>query len=177
DDGIVTFQAAAGTVKEAVSEGSDTFTLVTSDGQEIIYTIDDETVVMIRQQGSLDGLNTTDRTYVLSVVEEDGTERVKAVLQGEFPQGFMQHRGGPKIFVAPNFRGGNGRLEGLNELRERLQRSGVPFTFQFDGNGRTFDFNLDRLLQDLPFDLDDLEDMDEDEIEDAIGDRIRLLRQ
>ncbi len=177
DDGFITYQAVAGTVKEEVPEGSLSFTLVSKDGQEFAYTIDEETMVMMRQDGSLDGLNTTDPTYVLSVVEEDGTQRVKAVLQGEFPHGFMQHRGGPKIFVAPQFRGGNGRPEGLNELRERLQRSGVPFTFQFDNNGRNFEFNLDELLQDLPFDLDDLEDMDEDEIEDAIGDRIRLLRQ
>ena len=87
DDGFKTFRAVAGTLSDLnVDDG--TFTLNPVDGSEAIaYEISADTVVQTKHKGTLEGLNTTDRTLVLDV---DG--EVKLVQQGHFSVG-KQMRG------------------------------------------------------------------------------------
>ena len=77
DDGFKTFRAVAGTLSD-LNVGGGTFMLNPADGSEAIaYEISADTVVQTKQMGTLEGLNTTDRTLVVDV---DGD--VKLVQQG-----------------------------------------------------------------------------------------------
>ena len=123
DQGLKTFTAVVGTLKDGVAEGATSFVLVPKDGSgEKTYVIDDETTVIMGRTGSLDGLNTTDRTLVVSVVDSEG-EKVKLVLQGEIALGRYLNRAGPQNrFHGPQRRGGHFLGRFSERLGDRLPR-------------------------------------------------------
>ena len=115
-DGYKTFRAVAGTLS-ALNVDDGTFTLNPVDDSEAIdYKISDHTVVKTQHKGTLEGLNTTDRTLVVDV---DGD--VRLVQQGYVGVG-KHRRGRPFGGRSDDFRPGPG---GSPELRERL-RSILP---------------------------------------------------
>ncbi len=116
DDGFKTFRAVAGTLS-GLDVGNGTFTLNPVDGSAAIdYGISDDTVVQTTQKGTLEGLNTTDRTLVVDV---DGD--VKLVQQGS--AGVGKHRPGrPFGGRGHDFRPGPG---GFPDIQGRL-RSILP---------------------------------------------------
>ncbi len=136
DDGFKTFRAVAGTLSALnVEEG--TFTLNPVDGSDAIaYEISADTAVQTKHKGTLEGLNTTDRTLVVDV---DGD--VKLVQQGDAGVG-KHRRGRPFGGRSHDFRPGPGgfpdiqgrlrsilpRLEGAGlDLRAFLERSHGAF--------------------------------------------------
>ena len=151
DEGLKTFTALVGTLKDMVAEGATSFVLVPKDGSgEKTYVIDDETTVIMGRTGSLDGLNTTDRTLVVSVVDSEG-EKVKLVLQGEIALGQYLDRArspGPQHrFHAPQRRGCQflGRFPGRfgdqlpPEIARRLEQLGPRLGgFRFGGEAGEF---------------------------------------
>ena len=116
DDGFKTFRAVAGTLRD-LNVGGRTFMLIPADGSEAItYEISADTVVQTKHTGTLDGLNTTDRTLVVDI---DGD--VKLVQQGYV--GVVKHmRGRPFGGRGHNFRQGPG---GFPDIQGRL-RSILP---------------------------------------------------
>ncbi len=90
DDGFKTFRAVAGTLSSDLNVQAGTFMLFPVDGSDPIgYTISADTVVQTRHNGTLEGLNTTDKTLVVDV---DGD--VKLIQQGYVGVG-KQGRGRP----------------------------------------------------------------------------------
>ena len=134
-DGFTTFRAVAGILSDIdVENGS--FTLSPVDGSaSIAYEISDDTIVTTKHEGTLMGLNTTDRTFVVDV---DG--KVKLVHQGNLNLG--RHRQGGTL---RGFEGGGfGRgLEGfdLPRIQERL-RLILPDLSIEDIHGGNFDVRV-----------------------------------
>ena len=81
DDGFKTFTAAKGALSDIDVENG-TFTLTPKDGSDPIpYEISEDTVVGMRHEGDLGGLNTEDETLVVAI---DGV--LKLVFQGKLIQ-------------------------------------------------------------------------------------------
>ena len=122
-DGVFkTFRAVSGTLSDIDVEAG-TFTLSPKDGSDAIsYVVSEDTVIALRHEGDLGGLNTTDSTLVIDV---DG--EVKLVRQGLKTR---QHGARPR-FHGPGL-GGRGlgpgpqhrfkRFPGHPRLGEGLQR-------------------------------------------------------
>ena len=157
-DGLKTFTANAGTVSDLdVTDG--TFVLNLSDGSQVPYQISEDTVVVTKHEGDLSGLNTTDRTIVVSVsvsVSDVDGEKVRLVVQANTLSG-LDSRVRPLIRPHVRFpalgKGGQLSPPGLDRLpqiEERLRRllPGTSFGELDRGDLNIREF-LDRLRSDL----------------------------
>lgn len=160
DDGFKTFRAVKGTLSEIVVENG-SFVLHPLDGSdEIPHEISDDTIVVTSHKGTLEGLNTTDKTLVVDV---DG--HVKLVHQGDEALGPRHPRPRFRPYGPGELRlQGPRNFRGFPEIRERLHQL-LPAIPSDKPEGRSFDLrgllnnpdfnpeNLPERLQDL---LDDL---------------------
>ena len=119
ETGFQTFKAVVGTVSSVDVEAG-TFVLEPKDGSDpITYAISDDTLVNLRHEGRLGGLNTADRTLVVDV---DGD--VEIVNQGDELFEFALH---PAVSITPGFRlhrNTFGLLPPLRRFRERARAVG-----------------------------------------------------
>ena len=135
-DGYKTFSAKAGTLSDLDIEAG-TFTLNPVDGSDAIaYAISADTVVQTRHKGTLEGLNTTDRTLVVDV---DG--HVKLVQQGYVGVG-KHKRGrpfsGPSHDLRPGLGGFPNIQERLRNILPRLEGGGFDLKGFLDGSHGAF---------------------------------------
>ena len=139
ETGFQTFRAVVGTVSSVDVEAG-TFLLTPKDGSDpIAYTISDDTLVNLLQEGSLGGLNATDPTLVVDV---DGD--VEIINQGDKLFEFTLH---PALSISPKFRvHGNtrGLLPHLRGFRDRQLPAG-----RFPGLGERSELR-ERLWDALP---------------------------
>ena len=168
DGGFKTYRAVAGTVTSDVNDDNTTFDFESKDKQDYTFTINDDTKVILNRDSDIGSLNKTDRTIVISVIE-NGEENVKLVAQGNllrlpFPGFGNQGHGGPQFqfrFDGGQFRHGlDGLRNGLQELRERFRNGEGPGAFIERFDGRDFDrddlppdvqqFNFGGILERLP---------------------------
>ena len=123
DDGFKTFRAVVGT-PDSVDEEAGTFVLSPKDGSNpITYAISEDTLVNLKREGDLSGLNTQDTTLVVDV---DGA--VKLVAQGELARARLPLRGhglvprGPLHDVETDVRSHLRRFRARDGLREQFPR-------------------------------------------------------
>ena len=164
DDGQQSFSAVQGIVT-TVEVGDRSFSLLPADNSaEVSFKVSDDTKVKLSHVGDLGGLNTTDKTLVISKNGE-----VTVVSQGDFdfPHTVMGpfNKTGPRIralgprdhIIIDKFRQSRGRRGG----DRFFQRNSPRDLFGRFGNGRfgSGRFDLSEALSDFRFKLEDLEDI------------------
>jgi len=163
EQGFKTFQGVRG-VASNVDVDAGTFTLTPKDGSEPIdYEISSTTRVAIGHGNNLGGLGTERETLVLS----DG-DTVLYVLQGQQLAGgpLGSFFGGPKSGKRPGIQGFfGGRLHG--NPRSLAPRLFEERAFDFQSLADRLPDDLRDLLNNIPFDLDDLDRLRDTESEPA----------
>lgn len=172
DDGeFKTIRAISGTVEEgSVNEDAGTFVLLPRDGSDAIeYQISDETMVVIKHDGDIGGLNSDDKTIVVDVKNGDDKFEVMVVAQGNIINQAGRFLGSGFSDSGNHTFGFKGRFPGgLLGDSESFEFHGLPGLDErfhgFDGHKFDFDFSspedLDEWLEGLPFDHDDLEEFE-----------------